>query len=160
MPDMLVSLLDLELLDPAIQAMREQNIIIRRAHPFEITPVRAFIEAYFSTSWADEAGVGFANKPISTYIAIDASGEKKQLVGFASYECTCRDYFGPTGVAESHRRRGIGKTLLLASLHGLRELGYVYAIIGGAGPKDYYAKAVGASIIEGSTPGIYRDLLA
>ena len=89
----------------------------------------------------------------------DLSIDEKRIVGFGCYECTCRDYFGPTGVAESHRKRGIGKALLLASLHGLRELGYAYAIIGGAGPKEYYAKTVGASIIKGSTPGIYRDLL-
>ena len=159
MPDMLVSLLDLEPLDPALQAMREQHIIVRRAFPFEITPVRTFIKTHFSVSWADEAHVGFANKPVSTYIAIDASEEQKQIVGFASYECTCRDYFGPTGVAESHRKRGIGKALLLAALHGLREMGYAYAIIGGAGPVEYYAKIVGASVIADSKPGIYRDLL-
>ena len=41
----------------------------------------------------------------------------------------------------------------------LREEGYGYAIIGGAGPVDYYKKVCGAEIIEGSIPGIYKDLI-
>ena len=42
---------------------------------------------------------------------------------------------------------------------GLRELGYAYGVIGGVGPADFYARAVGAMPIEGSSPGIYMDIL-
>ncbi|MDQ3474282.1 MAG: hypothetical protein M3447_11150 [Acidobacteriota bacterium] len=55
--------------------------------------------------------------------------------------------------------RGIGKALLLTSLLALREVGYVYGIIGGAGPIEFYEKSVGATIIADSEPGIYTDLL-
>ena len=55
--------------------------------------------------------------------------------------------------------RGIGKALLLASLLAMRESGYVYGIIGGAGPIEFYQKTVGATIIVDSEPGIYTDLL-
>ena len=159
MSDMLVPLLDLSPAETLIAKLRAQDIVVRRAYPFEIAPVRAFAEEYFSVGWADEISVGFARMPVSVFVAIDQSGEKGRIVGFAAYECTARDYFGPTGVAESHRKRGIGRALLLASLHGLRELGYVYAIIGGAGPVEYYAKTAGATPIEDSKPGLYRDLL-
>ncbi|MCD6334287.1 MAG: GNAT family N-acetyltransferase [Candidatus Latescibacteria bacterium] len=159
MSDMLVPLLDLPPAEALIAKLRTKDIVIRRAYPFEITPVRAFAERHFGVGWADEISVGFSRMPVSVFVAIDQSGEKKEIVGFAAYECTARDYFGPTGVAESHRKRGIGRALLLASLHGLRELGYVYAIIGGAGPVEYYAKAAGATLIENSEPGLYRDLL-
>jgi GNAT superfamily N-acetyltransferase len=99
--------------------------------------------------------VGFANKPISVYIAtID-----RRLVGFAAYECTRRAFFGPTGVLESARGKGIGKALLFAALFGLREMGYVYAIIGGAGPVRFYQKTVDAIVIPDSEPGIYADSL-
>jgi len=37
--------------------------------------------------------------------------------------------------------------------------GYAYAIIGGVGPVEFYAKSVGAVLIEGSTPGIFAGLL-
>jgi hypothetical protein len=57
------------------------------------------------------------------------------------------------------RGAGIGKALLLASLVGLRELGYVYGIIGRAGPIAFYQEFVGAVEIPGSDPGIYTDLL-
>ncbi len=53
----------------------------------------------------------------------------------------------------------IGTALLIASLWGLRELGYVYGVIGGAGPTDFYKRAVGAIVIPDSEPGIYVDLL-
>ena len=82
-----------------------------------------------------------------------------RVVGFAGYECTRRAFFGPTGVAEAERSRGVGKALLIESLWGLRELGYVYGIIGGAGPIEFYQQTVGATIIPDSEPGIYADLL-
>ena len=159
MPDLLVSLLDLPPVEPLVESLREEKIIIRRAFPFEITPVQTFVREHFGPGWFDEISVGFANKPSSIYMAIDQSGEKSKIVGFGAYECTCRNFFGPTGVAESYRKRGIGKTLLLACLHGLREMGYAYGVIGGAGPVEFYSKACGAVPIAGSQPGIYRDML-
>lgn len=135
--------------------MEKAGVLIRRAQPFEITLVRSFVEEHFSVAWADEISVGFANKPVSIFIAV----LEKQIVGFAAYECTRRTFFGPTGVAEILRGRGVGRALMIASLWGLKELGYVYGIIGGAGPIDFYEKAVGAIVIPGSDPGIYTDLL-
>ena len=81
-------------------------------------------------------------------------------MGFACYDVTCRGYFGQTGVLESERGKGIGTHLLIRSLCGLRELGYAYAIIGGAGPADYYVKALGAIPIPGSAPEIYPKSLS
>jgi len=151
MPDLLVNLLKL----PSLESVSDQEITIRRAQPFEITPVREFIAKNFSVAWADEISVGFAAKPVTVFIAT----RDRSVVGFAGYECTRRAFFGPTGVAEHERGHGIGKGLLLASLHGLRELGYVYGIIGAAGPVEFYQQAVGAIVIPDSEPGIYSDLL-
>ena len=155
MPDLLVNLLKLSPLEPLLLELESEQIVIRRAQSFEITPVRSFVEKQFSISWADEMSVAFAAKPISLYIAV----ANREVVGFAAYECTRRAFFGPTGVVESMQRRGIGKALLLASLWGLRELGYVYGIIGGAGPVEFYKQAVGAIEIPESDPGIYTNLL-
>jgi len=148
MADLLVNLLKL----PPVETL-DVKVLIRRAQPFELSIVRQFIEQNFSASWADEVSVGFANKPVSVFIAaID-----QKLVGFAAYECTRRGFFGPTGVLDSARGLGIGKALLLSSLTALRELGYVYAIIGAAGPVRFYQKTVGAIVIPDSEPGIYSD---
>ncbi|MEP6913272.1 MAG: GNAT family N-acetyltransferase [bacterium] len=155
MPDLLVNLLKLPSLEPVMLEMNNANTIVRRAQPFEITEALEFVEREFSVAWADEVSVGFANKPVSVYIAI----AEREIVGFAGYECTRRSFFGPTGVVENMRHRGIGKALLLASLWGLREMGYVYGIIGGVGPVEFYEKTVGAIMIPDSDPGIYTDPL-
>ena len=63
------------------------------------------------------------------------------------------------GVAEEARKSGVGKVLLVSALNALREMGHVYGIIGGVGPADFYARTVGAMPIEGSSPGIYVDIL-
>jgi len=62
-------------------------------------------------------------------------------------------------VIDAAQHKGIGRALLLASLSALREMGYVYAIIGAVGPVRFYQKTVGAIIIPDSEPGIYTDLL-
>ena len=155
MPDLLVNLLKLPPLQPLLDESHERGIVIRRAQPFELTPVRQFIENNFSAPWADEISVGFANKPVTVFIAMRNGG----VVGFAGYECTRKAFFGPTGVDGTERGHGVGKVLLIAALWGLRELGYVYGIIGGAGPVEFYQTAVGATIILDSEPGIYTDLL-
>ena len=136
-------------------ALKEAGVNIRRAQPFEISSVRRFIENDFSVAWADEISVGFANKPVTVYIATSEG----RVVGFAGYECTRKSFFGPTGVSEDERGHGIGKALLIASLWGLRELGYVYGIIGGAGPVEFYRDTVRAMVIPETEPGIYVDLL-
>jgi hypothetical protein len=155
MPDLLVNLLLLPPLEPLTQELSKQQINIRRAQPFEITPVRRFIEENFSIAWANEISVGFANKAVSVYVAT----RDRQVIGFAGYECTRKAFFGPTGVAETARGKGAGKALLVASLWGLSELGYVYGIIGAAGPVEFCREAVGAIEIPDSEPGIYTDLL-
>ena len=155
MPDLLVHLLKLPALDPLVKVLEGNGVVIRRAQPFELTEVRSFIEQNFSIGWADEVSVGFSNKPVSVHLAT----RNRAIVGFAAHECTRRSFFGPAGVAPEMRCRGIGKALLIASLLGLRELGYVYGIIGGAGPIEFYQKAVGATVIPDSDPGIYTDLL-
>lgn len=151
MPDLLVNLLKL----PPLENTPAEEFLIRRAQPFELTPVRTFVTTNFSQSWADEISVGFARQPISVFIATI----ERELVGFAAYECTRRGYFGPTGVVSTAQGKGIGKALLFASLWALREMGYVYAIIGAAGPVRFYQKTVGAIIIPDSEPGIYTDSL-
>lgn len=155
MTDMLVNLLKLPPLESVLEELTASQIHVRRAHPFEITPIIEFVEHEFSIAWADEISVGFANKPVSVFIATLAG----EVVGFAAYECTRRNYFGPVGVSEDMRGRNVGKALVLAALWGLREMGYVYGIIGGVGPIEFYKKLLGAVVILDSDLGIYSDPL-
>src|ERR687894_773715 len=130
MPDLLVNLLRLPPLGPLVEEARGAGVVVRRAQPWEAGPVRLFIMENFETGWVDEVAVGYANKPVSIYLAL----RERRVLGFAAYECTRRAFFGPMGVTVDERGRGLGRALLVAGLHGLRELGYVYGIIGGAGP--------------------------
>ena len=152
---MLVNLQRLPAHDSAPSGLTNAGVVIRRAQPWELTAVREFVTSNFSLAWADEISGGFARQPVSVYVAL----REGRLVGFAAYECTHKNFFGPTGVVEAERGRGTGRALLLASLWGLREMGYAYAIIGGVGPAEFYERTVGARLIPDSSPGIYADPL-
>jgi predicted N-acetyltransferase YhbS len=155
MPDMLVNLMRLPPAAAATEAMNAEGVVVRRARPWELGPVREFVAENFKQSWADEITGGLARQPVTVFVAL----REGRLVGFAGYECTRKNFFGPTGVAESERGRGVGRALLVASLWGLRELGYAYAVIGGVGPAEFYERAVGARLIPDSSPGVYADPL-
>jgi predicted N-acetyltransferase YhbS len=155
MPDMLVNLLRLPPVEPALEELRGRGLLVRRAQPWELSAVREFVTEHFSQAWADEVSVGLVRQPVTVFVALREGG----LVGFAAYECTRRNFFGPTGVVESERGRGLGRALLLAALRGLREMGYAYAVIGGVGPAGFYERTVGARLIPDSSPGVYADPL-
>ncbi len=155
MPDMLVNLLRLPAAEPALSELRGAGLLVRRAQPWELTEVREFVAGNFAARWADEISVGFVRQPVAVFVAL----RDGRLAGFAAYECTRRNFFGPTGVVEGERGRGIGRALLLASLWAMREMGYVYAVVGGVGPAEFYERAVGATVIPDSSPGVYADPL-
>ena len=155
MPDLLVNLLKLPELEPSLTALATTGVTVRRARTFELSLVRSFIEDNFNRAWADEVSAGFAAKPVAVFIATHDGA----IVGFAASECTARGFFGPEGVRENYSRRGLGRALLLSCLWGLREMGYVYGIIGHAGPIEFYQKTVAAIPIRDSDPGLYMDLL-
>ncbi len=146
MSDLLVRLYDLEPVPGEIE-----GVVIRRPLPHEKGTVKKWIAEQFSEDWSHEFECSFKTFPVTSFIAL----KDDRIVGFACYEVTCRGFFGPTGVAESARGRGIGKELLIRSLVGLRELGYAYGFIGWAGPVDFYEKTLGAIPIPGSSRGIY-----
>lgn len=151
MPDMLVKLYDLPPLEPALVAAALGGYRIHRALADDRTAALTWVGSLFA-SWCAEVEVAFAHAPVTCYLA----SRGQALAGFACYDATCPNFFGPTGVAEADRGHGIGRALLLSALHAQKAQGYAYAIIGGVGPQAYYRKAVNAVLIKGSTPGIYR----
>lgn len=150
MPDMLVKLYDLPALQPALDAAAQAGCVVRRALSIDKPATLVWVSAAYP-SWCAEVEAAFARLPVSCYLAL----REDAIVGFACYDVTCANFFGPTAVAEAERGRGIGRALLLSALHAQHAQGYAYSIIGGVGPAAYYAKAVGAVVIEGSSPGIY-----
>ena len=153
--DMLVKLYALQDDHELQQKMRDQGIIIRRPLAPEKQKVIDWVKENFSMGWQSECDMCFANSPVSVFVAV----KEGKIVGFACYSSVAREFFGPTGVAKDERGQKIGTALLFAALHAMRNEGYGYAIIGGAGPQDFYMKTVGAVPIEGSEPGVYYSLM-
>jgi len=152
---MLVRLYALPPSQPYDDRVAAAGITIRRFEPWDRFALRRFITEHFGENWAAEADVAFTGgHPIRGFAAV----KDGEIVGFAVYDCTRRGFFGPTGVREDLRGHGAGAALLFRCLHGLRDLGFAYAIIGGAGPDGFYEKVCGATVIDGSEPGIYREL--
>lgn len=155
MIDMLVRLYELPDSRDVYARVENQGIVLRRARAYERHIVSAWAGAQFSPKWESEVKVAFSRQPVACYIAT----RDREILGFACYETTAKGFYGPTGVGEAARGTGIGKALLFKCMEGLRETGYVYGVIGGVGPREFYEKAIGAVEIPGSDPGIYRDIL-
>jgi len=143
---MLVRLYDLPKSHDLYARVAESEVILRRPGAYEKHLVEDFVREHFSLKWVSEVQVAFSRQPITCFIAT----KEKEILGFACYETTGKGYFGPTGVAGA--ARGL-------ALEAQRESGYSYAFIGGVGPKEFYAKTVGAVEIPGSDPGVYVDIL-
>ena len=129
MPDMLVKLYDLPPLQDATAPLERDGARIRRALVLEKPLVLAWIQAQWP-AWTVEVEAAFARLPVSCFLA----QRDNDLLGFACYDGVCRNFFGPTAVIDSARGRGIG-------------------------PAEYYAKTVGAVLIEGTGTGIYAGRL-
>jgi GNAT superfamily N-acetyltransferase len=153
--DMLVRLYDLPDPSPGLKALGQRGVEVRRALAPEKYVVASWVREQFGEAWASECEVSFARLPISCLVALRG----QDVLGFACYDATAKAFFGPTGVLERERRQGIGTGLLRATLRAMVGEGYAYGIIGGVGPAEFYATAVGAVPIAGSTPGIYAGLL-
>lgn len=155
MPDMLVKLYDLPEFESVRQYEARTGITIRRAIAPEKHVVAKWVGEHFSQGWVSECEVAFSKSPNTCIIAT----ENNKLLGFACYDATTKGFFGPTGVDEHQRGKGIGKMLFLYTMYLMRLDGYGYAVIGGAGPTEFYAKTANATIIEDSKPGVYKGML-
>ena len=151
---MLVKLYDFPSAEEDHRRLHAEGVVCRRAETYERSQVVAFVSDRWP-NWRDEVLACFARVPATIFIAT----REGRVAGFAAYNATRPDYFGPTGVDESERKRGIGAVLLWQCLEALKAEGYGYAIIGAAGPIAFYERHAGATAIPGSEPGIYRDRL-
>jgi GNAT superfamily N-acetyltransferase len=155
MTDMLVKLYNLPEIWSSGISQIVPGITIRKPLGSEKSMVVEWVRQKFGEFWVSEMEMTFSRLPVSCYIA----QQDKKMVGFACYDATALGYFGPTGVDESFRGKGIGRALLLSCLLEMRMKGYGYAIIGWVGPQEFYEKVVGAVVIPDSTPGLWKDWL-
>lgn len=152
--DLLVNLYSRKLAELQARAATV-DAIIRVALPPEQHIIKDWVRTHFSEYWVSEVSAAMAHQPPGCLIAtVDG-----QLVGFACYDATARGFFGPTGVSEDERGKGIGLALFHHTLMAMKAQGYAYAIIGSAGPVDFYVNAAGAMPIPSDQEDIYQGLL-
>lgn len=155
MTDLLVKLYDQP--DPSVNAaiLGKAGIDVRRAMANEKYRVLEWVDAHFGDGWAAECDVAFSRQPIACIIAT-ASG---RIAGFACYDSTGLNFFGPIGIDPGQRHKGVGRAVLSATLQAMTHAGYSYAIIGGVGPVAFFQRCANAILIPESTPGIYRPAI-
>ncbi|HKY55481.1 MAG TPA: GNAT family N-acetyltransferase [Anaerolineales bacterium] len=171
MTDMLVKLYALPEVSFLLNILNRKGLEIRRPHASEKHVISEWVRQHFTdSSWASGCEVALENRPVSCYIAVEKSQAPvssqnpydlpdEVLVGFACYDIASKGMVGPLGVHENYRKQGIGSALLLACLHTMKEEGYAYAVIGWVASEEFYAHAVGATVIPDSEPGIFRGKL-
>jgi len=155
MSDLIVKLYDLPDDRPWLEQLKKEDIVIRNGMAWDKHQVVEWVGKTFGKHWASECDIAFTRQPVSCFVAI----KNRELIGFACYDSSMKNFFGPVGVDEQFRGKGIGTTVLLKCLYAMAARGYAYAIVGDADSPEFYKKAVNAHVIPGSSPGIYRDRL-
>jgi len=120
-----------------------QGVEILRAKAPHQEEVRLFLKTHFPP-WEEEVLTSFTYDPPRLVIAL----QKGRIVGFSAFDTNNPGvgWFGPMGVDNSLRGKGIGRVLLLETLNFMMEVGYKNAIIPWVGPVAFYYKTVGATI--------------
>ena len=108
MIDMLVRLYDLPEMETTYEKVAEGDVILRRPAVYEKHLVAKWVGEHFSPKWVSEVEVAMSHQPVTCYIAT----KDKEILGFACYDTTCKAYFGPTGVGEAARGKGVGLSLI------------------------------------------------
>lgn len=154
--DLLVKLYTVEEDHSLLKKLADEGIEIKRALSPDKGRILQFIKANFTEGYENECDVCFANMPVSCFIAV----KDHKMIGFACFEATAKNFFGPTAVLDEFHGKGIGKALLLRSLVAMRELGYGYAIVGWVDDAlQFFLKTVDAQIIPDSFPGVYGRMI-
>lgn len=119
---------------------------VRRANYSDLNHLTKFIESEFGERWLTHVGYAFSNlSEIPIYIA-EKNGN---IIGFACFDIVRgkKGLFGPMGTSQNDRTKGIGKALLYRCLVDMKKIGYEYAIIGQAGPIEFYERACKAALV-------------
>ncbi|GLC89924.1 GNAT family N-acetyltransferase [Lysinibacillus piscis] len=121
------------------------TIIFRKVEQSDATSLKSFVQREFGSGWLEAIEMGFLQENIPIFIAV----EEQEIVGFACFDVVRRKkgLFGPMGTSLTNRVQGIGYTLLHLCLNEMKKIGYEYAVIGEAGPLEFYEKACGAIAI-------------
>jgi GNAT superfamily N-acetyltransferase len=139
--------LTVNLLNKDWNSNEDLNVEIRNVQSYEKEDFLSWVEDQFGESWFKTLRSAFQSS--SDCLPILKAEEKGRLVGFAAYDVYMnkKGIFGPMGVLPEARYHGVGKRLLYAALHGMKQRGYMYAVLKEAGPIEFYEKTCDAKLI-------------
>jgi ribosomal protein S18 acetylase RimI-like enzyme len=123
-----------------------------RVQPDDFDRTYNFVKQHFPDgTWPEEVKSSFKLDPPTTFIAKDT---KNEIVGWATYNIFFPGSFGPTGVLDSLRGKGIGTELLLWCLWDIEQSGLDRCEIMWVDGENvkFYSKVIGAYI----SPIFYR----
>ncbi|PFL17255.1 GNAT family N-acetyltransferase [Bacillus cereus] len=120
---------------------------IRKAISSDFEKLARFVKDEFGERWLKSLDYGFRTYKEELPIFIAEQGG--EIIGFACYDVVRgkKGLFGPMGTAKHNRVNGVGKTLLNHCLYNMKKIGYEYAIIGQAGPIEFYERCCNACLI-------------
>ncbi len=101
------------------------GFLFRKARLQEKKELVSWVRDTFSPFWAYEVSCGFSEDSTSIWLA----EHKGEVVGFSAYSVLEPDWFGPIGVDERVRGKGIGTVLLYKAISSLRLDGHRFVTI-------------------------------
>ncbi|WP_040963055.1 GNAT family N-acetyltransferase [Bacillus mycoides] len=123
------------------------NFNVRRAVFSDFEKLARFVKDEFGERWLKSLDYGF--RTYKEELPIFIAEQEGAIIGFACYDVVRgkKGLFGPMGTAKHNRVNGVGKTLLNHCLYNMKKSGYEYAIIGQAGPIEFYERCCNARLI-------------
>jgi len=121
-----------------------KDIKLGRAQKSDLKLVADLLEKEKMGSWLPEVKNGFANSPVSIFVA----RKDDKVMAFAGYDCNNKNtgWFGPMLTDSTMRRAGIGGLLLHKCLDEFKKQGKHLATIPWVGPIGFYVKNANAAI--------------
>ncbi len=105
--------------------LRQEGISFRKASLKEKEALVQWVREKFSPFWAYEVSLGFSNESTGVWLA----KYEGRVVAFSGYSLLEPNWFGPIGVEEEMRGKGIGTVLLYKAINSLRLSGHRIVII-------------------------------
>ena len=152
--DILIRLYGIKDYSDAFRALREKGIVIKKVMDVNASEVVEFTERNFSKVWAEE--VRFAVFHRNCYVATEGT----RPVGVVCVQATAPEFFGPIGVLEECRGKGVGSALLHRAVLSMKDKGYKYMVAGAVrGPMARIIRRYYETIEIPDSIGSYEDLL-
>lgn len=126
------------------QHLAREGIIIRRAVGEDRPTIADFFNKTFGEDWQVETQLSLSREPPAVHLALKGD----DMIGFAAHSSMNREWgnFGPMGVPDHMRGRGLGRVLLYRCMKDLKDAGHAAAVIPWVGPYRFYCRHLTCTI--------------